>query len=163
VLRQRAAWLAVGCLVMRWVSPAAARIPGPDLLRLLWEWDHDLARRAYRWLGIAPPDAPQRYPRYSSEQEPRDLDLAEIVAAIPNDCSWEGWNNMGLAIYAASREGGDGFVIFDDFSAKSLSYNPHETAARWRHYENHPPNRTGIGKLAKLAWQNGWRPGRAAS
>jgi hypothetical protein len=158
VLRQRAAWLAVGCLVMRWVSPSAARIPGPDLPRLLWEWDHDLARPAYRWLGIAPPDAPQRYPRRSIEQDPRDLDLAEIVASIPNDCSWEGWNSIGLAIFAASRERGDGFVIFDDFSAKSSSYDPHETAARWRHYEKHPPNRTGIGKLAKLARQNGWRP-----
>jgi hypothetical protein len=34
-LRRRVAWLAVGCLVMRWVSPTAARILGPDLPRLL--------------------------------------------------------------------------------------------------------------------------------
>jgi hypothetical protein len=162
-LRQRVAWLAVGCLVMRWVSPTAARSPGPDLPRLLWEWDQDLARPAYRWLSIATPDAPQRRPRRPSEQDWRDLDLAEIVAAIPNDCGWEGWNNIGLAIYAASRDRGDGFVIFDDFSARSPSYDPHETASRWRHYEKHPPDRTGIGKLAKLAHQNGWRPRRTGS
>jgi hypothetical protein len=159
-LRQCAAWLAVGCLVMRWVSPTAARTPGPDLLRLLWEWDHDLARPAYSWFGIATPDAPQRYPRRPSEQDPRDLDLAEIVRAIPNNCGWEDWNKLGLAIYAASKDRGDGFVIFDDFSAKSPRYDPRETAARWRNYEKHPPARTGIGKLAKLAFATGWRPTR---
>ena len=159
-LRCCCARLAVACLVARWVSPSAARSPGPDLFRLLWEWDHNLARPAYRWLGIASPDAPQRYRRRPSEQDPRDLDLAEIVAAIPNDCSWEGWNSIGLAIYAASKARGDGFVIFDDFSAKSPRYDPHETAARWKNYERSPPDRTGIGKIAKLARAHGWRPGK---
>jgi Primase C terminal 2 (PriCT-2)/Bifunctional DNA primase/polymerase, N-terminal len=162
-LRQRTVWLAVSCLVMRWISPTTARNPGPDFPRLLWEWDHDLARPVYRWLGITSPDAPQRYPRRSSEQDPRDLDLAKMVAAIPNDGGWEEWNSIGLAIYAASKDRGDGYIIFDDFSAKSRRYNPHETAARWKNYERSPPERTGIGKLAKLAFAAGWRPDRSAS
>src|SRR5262249_45527976 len=129
VLRQRIAWLATGCLIARYVSPAAARIPAPDFPRLLWEFDHDLARPAYDLLGRLPPDAPRRYPRRYAEQDPRDLDLAEIVHAIPNNYDWHGWNDIGLAIFAAARDGGDGFVIFDDFSAKSPAYNPNETRA----------------------------------
>jgi hypothetical protein len=157
-LRRAAAWLATACLVARYVSPTAARRPGPDLPALLWEWDHDLARPAYGWLGLTTPDAPQRYPRHRVEQNARDLDLAEIVRAIPNNCSWEEWNNIGLAIFAASKDRGDGFVIFDDFSVKSGRYDAHETAARWRNYERCPPSRTGPGKLAKLAYTAGWRP-----
>jgi hypothetical protein len=47
-LRASAAWLAVGCLVARHVSRHAAQRPGPDLPRLLREWDHGLGRLAYR-------------------------------------------------------------------------------------------------------------------
>jgi hypothetical protein len=158
-LRCAAAWLATGCLVDRYISPSAARRPGPDLPRLLWEWDHDLARPVYGWLGLLTPDAPQHYPRRRAEQNPRDLNLSEIVRAIPNNCGWEEWNNIGLAIFAASKDGGDGFVVFDDFSAKSSSkYDAHETALRWMHYQRSPPTKTGLGKLAKLARQAGWRP-----
>jgi hypothetical protein len=90
-LQRRMAWLAVGCLVMRYVSESAARRPAPDLPRLLWEFEHELGRPAYRWVGRPDPDAPQRYPRRRSELSERDLNLAEIVAAIPNDFGWEGW------------------------------------------------------------------------
>jgi hypothetical protein len=157
-LRYATAWLATACLVMRYVNPTAARRPGPDLPAILWEWDHDLARPVYGWLGLTTPDAPRRYPRRRTEQNARDLDLAEIVHAIPNNCGWEEWNNVGLAIFAASKDRGDGFVIFDDFSAKSGKYDPHETAARWKGYGRSPPSRTGPGKLAKLAYAAGWRP-----
>jgi hypothetical protein len=74
---------------------------------------------------------------------------------------FSGFPSRRYRLYAASRDRGDGFVIFNDFSARSPSYRPH--ALRWRHYEKHPPDRTGIGKLAKLAHQNGWRPPRTGS
>jgi hypothetical protein len=126
--------------------------------KLLWEFDNDLGRKAYHWLGKKAPDEPRRHPRPCFKQDPRDLDLAAIVAAIPNNYGWEDWNKIGLAIFAASADRGDGFVIFDDFSAKSPKYDPAETAARWRNYQKSPPSATGIGKLAKLAYENGWRP-----
>jgi hypothetical protein len=157
-LRLAAAWLAIGCLVMRYVSEHAARRPGPNLPQLLWEFDHELGRTACRWLGRPDPDAPERYPRRQSELSRRDLSLAEIVAAIPNNCSWEDWNRIGLAIYAASGGSGDGFIVFDDFSAKSPKYNPHEVQKRWFNYRRSPPSRIGMGTLARLARQAGWRP-----
>jgi hypothetical protein len=163
VLRRRVAWLGAGCLVMRYLGESTARRPALDFPQLLWEFDPVLARPVYGWFGLEAPDAPQRYPRPRTQQDPRDLDLAEIVASIPNNYDWNGWNDVGLAIFAASRDRGDGFVIFDDFSSTSRKYDPHETRARWQNYERHPPDRTGIGKLAALARRSGWRPMRNAA
>jgi primase-like protein len=87
-----------------------------------------------------------------------DLDLAELVAAIPNNCDWEEWNAIGMAIFAASGGSEDGLIDFDDFSARSPKYQPHAVAERWRNYRRSPPNRTGIGKLVALALAAGWRP-----
>jgi hypothetical protein len=87
-----------------------------------------------------------------------DLDLAELVAAIPNDCSWDEWNAIGMAIFAASRGSEDGFIAFDAFSARSPKYQPSAVQERWRHYWRSPPCRTGIGKLIALALDAGWRP-----
>jgi hypothetical protein len=160
-LQRAMAWLAIGCLALRYVSEHAARRPGPDLPRILWEFDHDLGRLAYRWLGQPDPDAPQRYPRQRDEQDSRDLDLAELVAAIPNNCDWHEWNRVGMAIFAASRDPGDGRIIFDDFSAKSPKYQPHAVQERWRNYTRSPPSRIGMGTLVHLAREAGWSPKRA--
>ena len=157
-LRRRCIWLAIGALIRRYVSVYASERPGHDMPRLLWEFDHDLGRAAYHWLGKKTPDEPRQYPRPRFKQDPSDLDLAEIVKAIPNNYDWEDWNRIGLAIFAASKDHGDGFVIFDDFSAKSPKYDPAQTVARWLNYRKSPPSATGIGKLAKLAYQAGWRP-----
>jgi hypothetical protein len=162
-LRRLCVWLAIGALIRRYVSVHASERPGHDMPKLLWEFDSDLGRAAYHWLGAKAPDEPRKYPRFRFRQDPSDLDLAEIVAAIPNNCGWDDWNNIGLAIFAASKDHGDGFVVFDDYSAKSPKYDPAQTAARWRNYQKSPPSATGIGKLAKLAYQAGWRPKVLAS
>jgi hypothetical protein len=162
VLRHRCALLAAACLVRRYISPYASERADSGHLELLWEFDHELARPAFGWFKRSPPDQPLRYPRPRCHQAPEDLDLAEVVAQIPNRFDWEGWNNIGLAIFAASKNAGDGFIAFDDFSARSSKYDPRETEARWKHYGRSPPNRTGIGKLARLAYEAGWRPARRA-
>ena len=159
VLHARFSWLAIACLTMRYISPTAARRPGLDAPRLLWEFDHELGRVAYRWLGQPDPDAPRRYPRRRAEQDARDIDLAEIVAAIPNNCGWDDWNRVGMAIFTASKDRGDGFVIFDDFSARCPpKYDPRAVEERWCNYRRSPPTRIGIGSLIHLARQAGWRP-----
>jgi hypothetical protein len=63
-----------------------------------------------------------------------------------------------MAIFAASGGSGDGFVVWDNFSAKSPRYHPHTVEERWRNYRRSPPSRTGAGKLAVLARQAGWQP-----
>jgi hypothetical protein len=91
-LRTSVAWLAIACLVARHISRQAAERPSRALPRLLWGWDYELGRAAYRWLGQPAPDAPRSHPRPRSQLSRRDLDLAEIVNAIANNCDWHGWN-----------------------------------------------------------------------
>jgi hypothetical protein len=130
---------------------------------LLWEYDHVLGRAAFRWLGEPDPDVSRPIPKLRSQQSRRELDLAEIVYSIPNNCNWEEWNRIGLAIYAASGGSAQGGVIFDDFSAKSAKYNPYVTSERWGNYRRSPPSRIGMGTLVYLAQQAGWRPTQASS
>jgi hypothetical protein len=146
---------------MRHVSEYAARRPGPDLADLLWEADHNLGRAAYRWLGKPAPDEPRRYPRPRREMTNEELRLDEIVAAIPNRFSWEDWNRVGLAIYAASGGSEEGFIAFEDLSARSPKYDPRAVAESWRNYRRSPPNRIGIGSLVHLAREAGWQRGAA--
>jgi hypothetical protein len=84
-------------------------------------------------------------------------ELADILHFVPNnDLSWEEWTSIGLAIYAASD--GQGFELFDAFSQKSDKYDAEITRERWNEIAGSPPNRTGIGKLRKIARANGWAP-----
>ena len=164
-LRRRCAFLAMASLLARHVSQTAAERPGPDFPRLLWEADPTLGRAAYRWLGQPDPDAPRRHPKPRRDLSREEIDLAALVAAIPNREDWAGWNRIGLAIFAASGGSDQGGVVFDDWSAKSSKYNPYTTAARWRNYRRSPPDRIGAGTLIYLARAAGWRPSgeRAAS
>ena len=125
--------------------------------RLLWEFDHELARPAYQWLRQPTPDA-SRHPRPRAHLSHRDLDLAEIVQAIANDCDWSAWNAVGMAVLGASGGSEDGFIVFDDFSAKSAKYQPHAVEERWRNYRRSPPTQIGMGSLVHLARQRGWTP-----
>jgi len=160
-LRICIARLAIGCLVMRYVSEYAARQPGPDLLAILWEFDHELGRPAYRWLGKPTPDTPRWRPKPRDQLSERDIALRELACAIPNSADWHEWNRVGMAFYASSDGSGEGFIAFDDWSAQSPKYDPHTVEERWRNYRRSPPSRIGLGTLVHLARQAGWKPARA--
>jgi hypothetical protein len=158
VLRTAVAWLAIGALVRRYVSVHASEPPGPDLPDLLAKADPLLGQAARCWLKVPGRTARTAQLRPRHEMTAAEIDLAEMVAAIPNNEDWAGWNNVGLALHAATGGSDHGAVLFDDWSAKSPKYNPYITADRWRHYHRSPPSRTGIGKLIRLALAAGWRP-----
>jgi hypothetical protein len=162
ILRQRCAWLATACLVRRYVSEHASEHPQPDLPNLLYEADHDLGRAAFKWLGLPDPKTPAWVPKARRDYTRTEIDLAEVVAAIPNNHDWHGWNRIGMAIFAASNGSDQGGIIFDAWSAKSPKYNPYETIARWRHWHRSPPARIGIGTLIHEAKQAGWVSPRTA-
>lgn len=169
-LRRAATWLAIACLVMRHVSEHAARHPRGDpaepfaeLPALLFEAEPTLGRKAFHWLGLPSPDDPPPNPHRSRRSrrwlvtDEGDIELGELVNAIPNTCGWNEWNSLGMAIFAASDGATDGYAIFDDFSRKSPKHHPADVKERWANYEKYPPSRTGIGKLIKLATEHGWR------
>jgi hypothetical protein len=157
-LRRRCAYLAMACLLSRYVSATLAERPAPDFPTRLWEADPVLGRAAYRWLGQPDPDAPRTSPKRHCDLSREEIDLAELVHAIPNNADWHEWNRIGLAIYAASGGSNQGGIVFDDWSAKSPKYNPYETSARWHHYHTSPPSRIGLGTLIHLAREAGWQP-----
>ena len=159
-LRRAAAWLAIGCLVMRYLSEHAARHPSRDMPHLLWEADRVLGRRAYRWLGLPNPDMPRLRSKARRELTATEIDLAELVAAIPNNEDWDSWVAVGLAIFAASDGSHEGAIVFDDWSAKSPKYNPYTTSEKWQEFHKYPPDSTGVGKLIKMAIDAGWRSNR---
>jgi hypothetical protein len=155
ILRRRVAWLATGCLVMRHLSEYAARRPGPDFIELLQEADQRLGDAARLWLHESTQREANPKPHRLMTND--ELRLEELVAAISNDGrSWDDWNRIGLAIYAASGGSVEGYIAFDAFSARCVKYDPHETKARWRHYYRSPPTRIGLGTLVHLARENGW-------
>jgi hypothetical protein len=87
------------------------------------------------------------------------LPLVEAaVNKIANpDLDWESWNNIGMAIFAASSGSNDGFALFDRFSRKSAKYDAAKTFDKWRSYHSSPPNRIGMGSL--VHWANATAPG----
>ena len=160
-LRRRCAYLAIGCLIRRHVSEHTSERPAPDLPHLLYEAEPVLGRAGYRWLGMPDPDAPQWQPKQRRDYSQGEIDLAELVDSIPNDCDWHGWNRVGMAIFAASGGSNQGGIVFDAWSAKSPAYNPYTTMSRWRHWHKSPPSRLTVGTLVHLARQAGWQPPRS--
>jgi hypothetical protein len=156
LLVRLAAELAIACLFLRYVGPPAGGVWHPDTIDVLWEFDPELARPAYHWLDRSTPDAPRRHLRPRHELSRREIDLVDIVAAIPNHADWEDWNKIGMAIWAASNGSNDGFVLFDAFSARSPKYQPQAVVERWRNYTRGRPGRIGMGTLVHLARQAGW-------
>ncbi|MGA8756454.1 MAG: PriCT-2 domain-containing protein [Stellaceae bacterium] len=161
-LYRRCAFLAIGCLVRRYVSEQASERPGPDLPHLLYEAETPLGREAYRWLGMPDPDRPAWRPKHRRDYTREELDLSDLVAAIPNDCDWHGWNRVGMAIWVASGGSDQGGIIFDAWSAKAANYNPYTNIERWRHYRRSPSSRLTVGSLIYLAQLAGWRPPHTA-
>jgi hypothetical protein len=171
-LRIACAWLAIACLVARYVSLYAAEQPDTDFVHLLDEIDvlegHQgkLGLSARDWLGMPMSDPPKPKSRLRQEQgwgagsascraEP---DLAELADVIPNNEDWIGWNRLGLAFFAAANGSDAGFEAFKAFSQKSQKYDLRAVTERWRNYRRSPPKRIGMGSLVHRARQHGWIP-----
>ena len=95
---------------------------------------------------------------YGLELSVVDLDkLADAMRYVPNDdCDWNEWNDIGLALFAATGGSEFGFKLFDQFSKQSYKYDRHETRDRWQKITGCRPNRTGPNKLFATARENGW-------
>ena len=98
-------------------------------------------------------------PHWSAAPQAELADIRAALAAIPNDfVSWIRWNQLGLAVFAASGGSGRGYALFSSWSRRSARYDKDETKDRWKHYRRSPPGQIGFGSLAHWARQAvpGW-------
>ena len=90
--------------------------------------------------------------------------VASALSVIPNDnLSWDDWNRIGMATWAATDGSEIGREAFAKWSAKASKNDPIATESRWQHYKTSPPTRIGFGTLVYLARQHspGWSYGGA--
>jgi predicted P-loop ATPase len=93
-------------------------------------------------------------PGSSGNQTADPLRIAQALNDIPNSegpSDWEWWNNVGLAVWAATGGSPLGFAAFNQWSSRHPKYSAEETRARWDHYFDSPPDHTGAGKLFGMA------------
>jgi hypothetical protein len=105
----------------------------------------------------------------ATEPLPSLVEVEAAVAVIPNDdLGWDDWCSVGLTIYAACGGAWAGLDIFDRWSRKSAKYDEKRTLKKWQEIRGCPPDRTGFGKLEKLAdaadpeWRKKIKPEPAA-
>ncbi len=107
-------------------------------------------------------EGPRRYSATAADP----LDLTAAMEVIPNeDLDWDIWNNIGMALWAATDGSDYAGDLWSTWSAKSHKDNPIRTRERWRHFRSSPPTKTGAGVLFALAVKHkpGWRrPGEVA-
>ncbi len=109
-------------------------------------------------VGAPPYAARKAAKRPTKPAEPDEAlpDLAQLAAAmrfVPNDgpADWEHWNSVGLALFAATGGSDAGRDLWVAWSARHPDYDADATLARWQHYPESPPSKTGAGKLFALA------------
>ena len=80
-------------------------------------------------------------------------DVAAALEVIPNDgpADWEHWNCVGMAVWRATNGCMPGFDAWAMWSAKHPEHDGEACAKRWQHYPESAPDRTGAGKLFKMA------------
>jgi hypothetical protein len=152
-LRLACAWLAIGCMVLRYCDEwlpdeRLAHRPTLDLPRRICGAWPALEAPIHGWRGLPPPPWMARPPR---RQLPDDADVPALVAMIPNDFDREGWVKVGMAIFEAMGAGG--YDTFLEFSRRSPNHHNERTVkGRWRSFEKSPPRRmNGLAKLRYLA------------
>jgi HK97 family phage portal protein len=125
----------------------------------VYRWLNDLAMAgAPSWLlkliekGNRP-SRPTSAPRNTKYKPIEDDQLRELMECVPNDdrTTWEDWNRVGMALYAATNGSGFGGELFDQWSERNDKYYPENTELKWSAYETSPPNNIGVGTLFFLA------------
>ncbi len=114
--------------------------------------------------GAVPKPGPGRPGKTQTQADDEPLpELAQVATAmrlIANDgpADWEGWNSIGLALWAATAGSDEGLALWLEWSARHPSYNEDATRKRWTNYAKSPPDRTGASKLFALAHDQIMKP-----
>jgi P4 family phage/plasmid primase-like protien len=125
-------------------------------------------------IALGKPGKPERKDTGPHRPGPPQASIGDIraaLAAIPNDwMSWERWNTLGMAVFAASGGSGRGYALFSRWSRRNRTcdksgrerraYDKAAVKERWRHWQRtSPPARIGFGSL--MHWARRADPGFA--
>lgn len=92
--------------------------------------------------------------------EPSEHDLATIKDAlhhIPNDGSYDDWNECLMAVHHATGGSRDGLALALGWSAGYPGFSMKEVQAKWRSYGKHKGSPITVDTLFMKARQNGWQ------
>jgi hypothetical protein len=102
---------------------------------------------------------PARAPRESTGEPLADLASLTLALAMisNNERPWDsdeetvGWNDIGMALFAATGGSKEGFRLFKAFSRRSTKYNAGNTIKKWEALYGCPPHEIGAGTIFWLA------------
>ncbi len=124
----------------------------------------DVVDAMFRHNGMTPPSsvALLRPPR--NHNIPSTLtgeQLTALVGAVPPDCGYAEWTQVGMVISNETSNSDEGYAIWDEWSSKGNKYSgPAETRYKWESYRVAPDNPVGIGTLCKIISDRGVDPQR---
>jgi hypothetical protein len=83
--------------------------------------------------------------------------VASALSAIPNtERSWETWNKIGMAAFAATQGNEAGLEAWSAWSARHPAHEENACRRRWSHYSSSPPTAIGAGTLFHEAARHDW-------
>jgi hypothetical protein len=126
-----------------------------DVPAVTREQIRDFLTYAARIIGAAPPKEPPP-PRAGDNSASDFLSTARAISAIPNGPtmdSWEAWNRVGMALWAATEGSEAGRTLWHEWSKQHPTYDAANTDARWDAITSSPPSSIGAGTLFYMARQ----------
>jgi hypothetical protein len=78
-----------------------------------------LLDHGYRLKAPAKGNGCERGDHHSGDDPRADMEtLREALSHIPNNASWDEWNNIGMALWRAANGSEAGFLLFDEWSQR---------------------------------------------
>jgi hypothetical protein len=84
------------------------------------------------------------------------IQLASALAAISPDCDYLDWIKVGMALHRATDGSGDGYALWDNWSATGTSYRDGETEYKWESFGGYKDTPVMLGTVFFYAREAGW-------
>ncbi len=85
------------------------------------------------------------------------LKTGSAMGGIDPDCDYGIWLKIGRALHHACAGGGDGFALWDDWSAQGSNYQSGETAYKWKSFGSYQGTPVTLASLFEEAQRGNWQ------
>jgi hypothetical protein len=128
--------------------------PGDVPLAPMPAWVIELGRKGSRSEAVSNGSTDPFAAYVASEKRMAIAKVRRALAIIPGDAGegdFKRWNDVGMAIWAATGGSADGLAAFDAWSQKSPAYDKAAVIEKWKKYFTSPPTEIGAGSLRHWA------------